>query len=63
MDDIELKNFFVQCLCTRDLRFDRLEQVRRCPDCGREVVISKSAKRYLLAERVHSRPAMSLTTA
>lgn len=40
-------NFFVQCACGHDLRFDYLHQVRHC-HCGRTVVLSEDVKRYLL---------------
>ena len=43
----ELTNFFVQCRCGRDLRFDFIEQERICK-CGRKVVIGPGAKEYLL---------------
>lgn len=44
---LRLRNFFKECQCGRDLRFDYLDQVRVCPDCGRQVHLSEATKRYL----------------
>ena len=46
---IHLKNFFVQCKCSEDLRMDEIDQVRICT-CGREVKIHESVKKYLRKE-------------
>jgi hypothetical protein len=47
--NLELRMFFVECVCGRDLRFDFLGQERVCR-CGRKVVLDDKTKRILIAE-------------
>lgn len=53
----KLANFFVQCKCGEDLRFDYIDQTRIC-ECGRNVRIADSVKKYLTAE-YSARPKIS----
>jgi predicted RNA-binding Zn-ribbon protein involved in translation (DUF1610 family) len=43
-----LKNFFVKCSCGQDLRFDTIDQIRTCPDCGMVRQIGPATKSYLI---------------
>lgn len=47
---LALRNFFHQCRCGYDLRFDYLDQVRVCPECGRRTELSDATKKYLLRD-------------
>lgn len=46
---LQLKNFFVNCQCGKDLRMDTLDQKRTCT-CGRIVTIAEPVKQYLQKE-------------
>ena len=48
----ELANFFVECEgCEYDLRFDYLDQIRPCPQCGKTISLSKEYQEFLRREK------------
>lgn len=47
----ELHHFFYQCGCEYDLRFDWLDQSRKCPKCGEVVRLSEEFQEYLRRQR------------
>ena len=51
--NIELRNFFVACICGYEARLDFLDQERTCV-CGRRLSISPPVKAYLLARQKES---------
>jgi hypothetical protein len=48
----ELANFFAACEgCEYDLRFDYLDQIRVCPQCGKTVSLSRDYRAFLRREQ------------